>query len=81
MSATLELEELAQRVRTRRDLPPPGVCRSIRQAAGVSLDDVARVLGVTRQCVSYWEAGRHAPRGRNRDQYVEVVRTLKDAVA
>jgi DNA-binding transcriptional regulator YiaG len=77
---TATIDELTERIRLRRVLPTPDAARAIRKAAGVSLSDVADVLGVSRQAVSYWEQGARAPRGRNRDEYVRVLRALRQAM-
>jgi transcriptional regulator with XRE-family HTH domain len=76
MEATTTLrEELA----ARRDLPPPAERRALREAAGISLETVAREIGVTRQAVGHWEAGDRRPRGANLRRYVEVLRILAGA--
>jgi DNA-binding XRE family transcriptional regulator len=75
MSATLE--DLTTRLRTRRDLPAPLVRRVLRTTAGASQQDVAEVVGVTRQSVSLWEQGRRHPRGKHLDSYAEVLRTFR----
>jgi DNA-binding transcriptional regulator YiaG len=78
MSATVE--ELTQRLRTRRDLPPPEVRRALRRAAGVPMQDVAAIVGVTRQAVALWESGSREPRNTNLASYSEVLRALRQAV-
>ena len=78
MGATLE--ELTQRVRTRRDLPPPEVRRALRRAAGVPMQDIAEIVGVTRQAVSLWERGSREPRDANLASYAQVLRALRQAV-
>ena len=42
-------------------LPSPERCRAIRERAGITQALLAEELGVTRQAVSAWEAGRAAP--------------------
>jgi transcriptional regulator with XRE-family HTH domain len=76
MAATLQ--DLTQRLESRRKLPPPKVRRAIRLAAGASQADVGEVVGVTRQSVSLWEAGSRTPRGGHLDAYLDVLRTLRD---
>ncbi len=73
------LDELTLRVRTRRTLPEPSVRRAIRRAAGVSLEDIANVVGVTRQAVSLWELGQRTPRPRALNTYVDALRALQRA--
>lgn len=77
----VSLEELSQRIQTRRDLPPPPARKALRKAAGVSLSEVAGIVGVTRQAVSLWEAGERTPRAANAAAYLEVLREIKRAVA
>ncbi len=45
-------------------LPPPPERRRIREAAGVSCREAARVLGVSPMTVVHWEEGR-TPRHRS----------------
>jgi len=78
MAATLE--KLTQSVRARQALPAPSARRALRQAAGVSLADVASVVGVSRQAVGLWEAGLRHPRGSNLDSYLGVLRALQEAM-
>lgn len=82
MTATLQaIAERAQaRASARRDLPSPAVRREIRTAAGVSLEEVAGVCGVTRGAVAFWEAGTRTPHGKNLEAYMAVLRALREAV-
>jgi DNA-binding transcriptional regulator YiaG len=52
-----EVSELLERVRARRRLPPAAERRRIRQAAGISQDDMARALGVSQMSIWRWERG------------------------
>jgi DNA-binding transcriptional regulator YiaG len=85
MSALLNdmttLATLTERIQARRELPAPSVCRALRKAAGVSLDDVANVVGVSRQAVAYWETGARTPRGANLTAYLEVLQAFKRAMS
>jgi transcriptional regulator with XRE-family HTH domain len=51
------VDELLERVRARRRLPPAGERRRIREAAGVSQHEVAKALGVSWTAVYRWEQG------------------------
>ena len=51
------LDQVAEKVRARRDLPAPAIRRALREDAGLSQQDVADVCGVTRAAVSRWESG------------------------
>jgi len=52
--------DLAAAAAVRADLRS-GAAREHRLAAGISAADIARVLKVTPQAVSYWETGRNRP--------------------
>ena len=43
-------------------LPPPQECRRLREAAGLTQDEVAAALRSSRETVNSWEAGRSRPR-------------------
>jgi transcriptional regulator with XRE-family HTH domain len=70
------LAELEQRRRLRQRLPPPEIARAIRRAAGVSQQELADAIGVSRQAVSYWEAGLRRPRGARLAVYAEAIQRL-----
>jgi DNA-binding transcriptional regulator YiaG len=72
------IEELKRRLAAKRDLPPPAVRRALREERGLSQADVARAVGVSRQAVSAWEAGKRKPRGERLDAYTAVIRALKE---
>jgi HTH-type transcriptional regulator/antitoxin MqsA len=74
MAAPIDL--LVASARQRNALPPPAVCRAIRLRAGVSQDEVARVLGVNRVAVTRWESGQRVPRPVVRGRYVELLERL-----
>lgn len=62
------------------DLPEPAERRSLREAAGVSQQELADALGVTRAAISHWETGTRSPRGELRRRYVSAIRVLQEAV-
>lgn len=61
-----------------RELPPVELRREIRVNSGLTLADVAVILGVTRQAVSWWERGLRTPRGPNLVAYSTVLRGLRE---
>jgi DNA-binding transcriptional regulator YiaG len=61
-------------------LPSPATRRALREAAGLTTDQLAQVLHVTRQTVCNWELGRREPRGEQRAAYLEALRFLREAV-
>lgn len=71
-----ELLDLAERLQVRQALPPPNVRRALREAAGLSQEDIARAIGTSRQAVAHWEAGDRYPRPQHLRPYVEVLRLL-----
>jgi DNA-binding transcriptional regulator YiaG len=69
---------LIDEVRSRR-LPPSGVRRAIRLAAGVSQVRMASELGVHRLTFVRWETGVHEPRGESRERYARLLAELQQA--
>lgn len=61
------------------DLPSPEKRAELRQAAGLTQQELADAIGVTRAAVSFWESGLRTPRGQFLDRYVEALRALKEA--
>ncbi len=70
------LERSLRGARARRELPPPAERRQIREGAGLSQIDVARVLGVTREAVALWELGRRTPRPDKALGYIALLDRL-----
>ncbi|MFD7322315.1 sigma factor-like helix-turn-helix DNA-binding protein [Streptomyces sp. NPDC059875] len=54
-------------------LPSPKERRRLREARGLSEEQVAEAVGVTRATVRSWETGRTDPRGRKRDAYAKLI--------
>jgi DNA-binding transcriptional regulator YiaG len=79
----MEIQEpiatLADRVRAGR-LPDPDTRRAIRERAGVSLREVARVLDVDAMTVHRWEQGTTLPNRHNAIAYRQVLDALEQAV-
>ncbi|MFF5446053.1 helix-turn-helix domain-containing protein [Streptomyces sp. NPDC012888] len=57
-------------------LPSPKERRRLREAAQLTLEQVAEAVGVTATTVRSWEAGRTEPRGRTREAYAELLAGL-----
>jgi len=74
MNATVA--QLEETVVLRRVLPEPEIRRRIRRRALVSLTECAQVLGVSRQCLSFWECGKRTPSGDNLVRYVDLLARL-----
>ncbi|MFJ1552303.1 helix-turn-helix transcriptional regulator [Streptomyces mirabilis] len=78
MPATVT-EQIRSRLRVRLDLPSPAQRRELRERAGLSQQEIAEVIGATRQAVSHWETGTRTPRGPLLDRYAEAIRALQEA--
>ncbi|EPJ36472.1 hypothetical protein STAFG_6479 [Streptomyces afghaniensis 772] len=63
-------------VASRSPLPPPAERKRLRQAHGLTLDEVAAALQVRRATVSGWEAGKTEPRPPERDAYARMLKQL-----
>ncbi len=59
-----------------RALPSPEGRRLLRERAGLTQEELARVVGVKRPTVCRWESGARNPRGRTLRSYVEVLQRL-----
>jgi DNA-binding transcriptional regulator YiaG len=73
------LEDLAQAVRLRADIPAPARCREIRKDAHVSAAELAAIVGVSEVAICSWERGTRSPSGANRERYAEALRVLRSA--
>ena len=73
--------ELEHRLLALRSLPPPIVCRDIREGAGVSLGMVARAVGVSRTAVFNWETGQRRPSAEHLPLYLEALTVLSASSA
>ncbi|MFD7296614.1 helix-turn-helix domain-containing protein [Streptomyces sp. NPDC059897] len=60
-------------------LPPPKERRRLREAGSLSRDEVAERVGVTRETVRRWEAGRTTPKGHKREAYARLLAELTTA--
>lgn len=56
-----------------RDLPEPEERVRLRQRFGVTQEEVARALKVTRKTVSSWEQGISEPTGERRTRYANLL--------
>ncbi len=77
MEASTGIDELLERVRSKRQLPPAKERQQIREAAGVTLREAAAALGVSHSLVRHWEQGG-TPR-EHRAAYAELLERLKGA--
>ncbi|MFJ3203690.1 telomere-associated protein Tap [Streptomyces sp. NPDC086989] len=65
------LEEAAQ-----DPLPHPDERKRLREAAGLSQEQIAKALSVRRETVTSWETGRTAPRAPKRAAYARLLEGL-----
>jgi DNA-binding transcriptional regulator YiaG len=72
----LDLEPIQRKRAATKALPPPLSRKALRQAAGLSQQDIAGVLGVHRETVSRWELGTRTPRGELLVRYLELLHEL-----
>jgi DNA-binding transcriptional regulator YiaG len=63
-------------IASRSPLPPPAERKRLRQAHGLTLDEVASALQVRRATVSGWEVGKTEPRPPERDAYARMLKQL-----
>jgi DNA-binding XRE family transcriptional regulator len=80
MAVTIEDVVLSQ-LRVHLDLPSPAERRRLRKASGLTQQEMADIVGVTRQAVCQWESGARArPRGPLKlARYVAALRALREA--
>jgi transcriptional regulator with XRE-family HTH domain len=69
---------LIEQVKAARRLPPPAVARAIRDAAGVSQQQLADELGVNRVTIARWELGTRTPGGQLRLRYFDLLEQLRE---
>ncbi|MFJ6063134.1 helix-turn-helix domain-containing protein [Streptomyces tendae] len=59
-------------------LPPPKARRRLRETAALTQTQLADRVGVTPATVRAWESGRTTPRGRKREAYAKLLKTLAE---
>ncbi|MGW6565962.1 sigma factor-like helix-turn-helix DNA-binding protein [Streptomyces sp. NPDC054975] len=62
-------------------MPSPKERRRLRVARGLTEDQVAEAVGVTRATVRSWESGRTTPRGRKQEAYAKLIGAYEDESA
>lgn len=70
---------LLEEVRVRPRFPTPGVCRDLREAAGLSIRRVAGAVGAAPMTVHRWETGESQPSGERAARYARLLAGLADA--
>jgi len=74
-----QIDLTIERARRRRRLAPPGMRRMLREQAGLTQDELAQAIGVTRAAISRWEAGTRQPSRRVVDRYLDALDRLREA--
>ena len=75
------LDQLLIEARLSRSLPAPPLRRLLRERAGLSQQDIADVIGVSRPAVTRWESGLRLPRTAARARYAELLERLREEVS
>ncbi|MFE2828483.1 helix-turn-helix domain-containing protein [Streptomyces sp. NPDC059271] len=72
-------ERLRSRIRARHALPSPDQRAALRKAAGLTLQEVATAVGVTRGAVWHWEQGSREPRGDLLGRYLLALEVMDES--
>lgn len=67
------VDALLEQAAAQDDLPDPAERKRLREAGGLSQDQVARALSVRRETVTGWESGRTDPRPPKRAAYARLL--------
>ncbi|MFD8983792.1 telomere-associated protein Tap [Streptomyces sp. NPDC059564] len=70
------VDALLEEAAAQDGLPTPDERKRLREAAGLSQDQIARALAVRRETVTSWETGRTAPRPPKRAAYARLLEGL-----
>ena len=72
-----KLDALLETKRARVELPPPSERRALRKALGLTVQEVAKLIGCSHVAVVHWEKGERTPQGENLERYRELLDALK----
>lgn len=70
------VDALLEEAAAQDGLPEPDERKRLREAAGLSQDQIAKALSVRRETVTSWETGRTAPRPPKRAAYARLLEGL-----
>ncbi|RPF25341.1 helix-turn-helix protein [Streptomyces sp. Ag109_G2-6] len=70
------VDALLEEAAAKDGLPAPDERKRLREAAGLSQDQIAKALSVRRETVTSWETGRTAPRPPKRAAYARLLEGL-----
>lgn len=68
---------MAKKKANQSKLPAPTRRRAIRVRAGVTLDEVGELVGVSGEAIRLWETGQRTPSDTHRDDYVDILDQLR----
>jgi len=80
MPDLLSFLDAVDRARPVEELPPPAVCRRLRQEAGLPLHHVAVALGAEPSTIATWERGLSRPRVQSANEWRKVIAVLQARV-
>ena len=72
-----KLDALLVRKQVRVELPSPSERRALRKALGLTLHEVAELVGCSHVAVLNWEKGQRTPQGENLSRYRELLDALR----
>ncbi len=72
-----KLDALLVRKQARVELPRPAERRALRKALGLTLHEVAELIGCSHVAVLHWEKGERTPQGENLTRYRELLDALR----
>ncbi len=64
-------------MRRRASLPPPKTRKAILLAAGISLEEMGKAVGVSHEAIRLWEIGLRAPTETNLIRYSAVLEEMQ----
>jgi DNA-binding transcriptional regulator YiaG len=67
------INEALTQAKAKRDLPTPNEARRIREAAGLTQQQIGEAVGVDGATVCRWESGERHPRGPSARLYLAVL--------
>ncbi|MFJ3841627.1 telomere-associated protein Tap [Streptomyces sp. NPDC090054] len=70
------VDALLEEAAAQDGLPEPDERKRLREAAGLSQDQIAKALSVRRETITSWETGRTAPRPPKRAAYARLLEGL-----
>lgn len=71
------VDQLVEKVRTKRAAPDPVDLREIRKDLGLTQSDVARALGKSPITLSRWETGAATPSPKDAQAYADLLEEIQ----